>query len=995
MRVLFYSLIRRNIKFLLVFLLSGVIVACGGHTSSDQPSTSDNNGTTVAVENAELSHSVDYNNPNFSVADFPDGDFKGAANGLSPEAQANLLQRLKDMRVPPSQYGGLHVTADGSFIFDDSGFFDGLDTELPDTVGGLVNESVVGNGLVGANPAEGANTGNASQATADEEPLPNYAETDVFSLHSKPGANRVIYLDFNGEVIEQTRYNTYVTLWFQPSLRYDAKPFSLDSDYSQFSQEELRDIVNIWHQIAEDFAAFNVNVTTELPASFNRHTGRILFTESADEEGRDMPRTGPFIPAGVAWPNVFGEDDYHTFESPALVYVDRIIQSSSSRRSFATVTARVASHEMGHNLGLSHDGDVNSSQSGGGYYAGHGIGKISWSPIMGNGSKEVIQWSIGEYAVANNFEDDLAIMADKLNLRPDDVPDDVNATDLPRLATAGDAIIVHRPVDGITAMDQANRANQGIIGLNASGDPDVDVFEFDMAAGKLQLTITPQWHGFQNDAVDYLRGSNLDVYAELYDADGTLVQVASESNDTFAKFDQNFPEGRYYLAISAESSVNYSAYSSQGGYFIHGKRPEPQADLSVDINLAADDREANSDNQQTYTLQYLLRNDGPNFAGNVSVLVSPDGSVTMVQASADGMSSYDHDNGKWLVEQLCSGCESVLTIEYATPNILASADFAAEVIYSTSNDPDSEPNNQALSEDDYIQYTVPPIVNADVSLSAVVIEDTRLTNGQYQIRYTLSNAGDNAAQQLETRVVDDSSVTIQAVTSSSGSFANGVWSVADLNVAESIDLVVAYHEAEASSYSLSHSSEVIGSAVYDPDSSPNNGVAAGEDDAVEITLVSTLPQMVDIEISRQTEVQENAGQTTVQAQYTLYNAGEFPAEYVVVQMSESGEVYRSPATVTSGLFTEHNKQWRVTNLQPGQAVKLSFVATLPPALPNQHNRATVRMEVIEIDKPDVDSMPNNHNESEDDMVTDGWYNHGGQIHIELRDLPEVTIPSIP
>ena len=60
--------------------------------------------------------------------------------------------------------------------------------------------------------------------------------------------------------------------------------------------------------------------------------------------------------------------------------------------------AEAASHEAGHNMGLSHDGTSTAA-----YYGGQGSGATGWAPIMGVGYyKNLSQWSKGEYALANN-----------------------------------------------------------------------------------------------------------------------------------------------------------------------------------------------------------------------------------------------------------------------------------------------------------------------------------------------------------------------------------------------------------------------------------------------------------------------------------------------------------------------------------------------------------------------------------------------------------------
>ena len=61
------------------------------------------------------------------------------------------------------------------------------------------------------------------------------------------------------------------------------------------------------------------------------------------------------------------------------------------------------SHEVGHTLGLSHDGVTGGPE----YYEGHN----GWASIMGVGYyQELTQWSSGQYSGASNTQDDLAII---------------------------------------------------------------------------------------------------------------------------------------------------------------------------------------------------------------------------------------------------------------------------------------------------------------------------------------------------------------------------------------------------------------------------------------------------------------------------------------------------------------------------------------------------------------------------------------------------------
>jgi len=160
-----------------------------------------------------------------------------------------------------------------------------------------------------------------------------------------------MYLDFDGHNLQNTawnvgRANVLVALPFDPS-RND-NPVTV----ANFSQSEMNRIAEIWHRIAADYAAFDIDVTTEEPDVFTNTTGRILFTHDIDANGNSMPWQNA---TGAAYVDVFGLSDYATFHSPALVYYTNLY---TYVQGYAPPAAESASHEFGHQLGLSHDGRV-------------------------------------------------------------------------------------------------------------------------------------------------------------------------------------------------------------------------------------------------------------------------------------------------------------------------------------------------------------------------------------------------------------------------------------------------------------------------------------------------------------------------------------------------------------------------------------------------------------------------------------------------------------
>lgn len=389
--------------------------------------------------------------------------------------------------------------------------------------------------------------------------------SEAFALHSNPGASKVIYLDFDGHQISGTAWNSSVDTLYAAPYDKDGSPYS-------FSQSELDAIATIWHRVAEDYAAFDVDVTTEAPASMGPETGRILITKSVDENGVSMPYSSA---GGVAYVGVWGNSNYEYYQ-PALVYYNNL---GSGHPPYV---AEAASHEMGHNQGLSHDG----TNSGGTYYGGHGSGFTDWAPIMGNSyGAQVSQWSRGDYDDANNTQDDVAILISNLTERADDHGNEPSAASTLQADSTGTVVATNPESDPFNNY----RGNKGVISY--SGDQ--DYFMIDAGSGDISLTINPAWQAYRNDKE---RGANLDIQAVLLDAQGQAIQTADTQQDTFASIQATVAEGTYYLAITGvgEGST-YDNYASHGQYFINGSVPVPSGD-TTDTNTAP---QANNDSATT------------------------------------------------------------------------------------------------------------------------------------------------------------------------------------------------------------------------------------------------------------------------------------------------------------------------------------------------------------------------------------------------------------
>lgn len=465
-----------------------------------------------------------------SIQALPAGKFRNRLESLPAQASSNALRQLQAFSFPEIDLETLDIDDNGGIFY--------ADTLLPDPAKTDANES-----LAPAGPAA------APASTLD----------DAFLLHSRPGATKVVFIDFDGAIITGTAWNgTHSTL--------DATAFNVEGDAGTFSDAERTRIVDIWHRVAEDLAPYDIDVTTQEPAVFNSTTGTILVTHSIDANGNAINCTSC---GGVAYVGVFGNSNYHTYYSPALVFFDKLGGGG------ATYVAEASSHEFGHNLGLSHDVAPGTN-----YYGGHGSGLVSWAPIMGNSyNNNVTQWSKGEYAGATQLQNDLAIIDGKLGYRPDD-HGNTRASSSDLNVDSGGSVVSSNP-----ELDPHNllTGNKGII--NSSSD--VDVFSFVSGGGPVSLTVNPGWDAFYR--ASSRRGSNLDIQAELQNVSGATIVQNDPITDTSASISANVNAGTYYLLITGvgnsqlldagdPSSVYYSDYDSLGQYFINGSVPPASLD---------------------------------------------------------------------------------------------------------------------------------------------------------------------------------------------------------------------------------------------------------------------------------------------------------------------------------------------------------------------------------------------------------------------------------
>lgn len=374
----------------------------------------------------------------------------------------------------------------------------------------------------------------ADLAAAAAEPVNPWAGAlfpldQTFSLHSKPGSKRVIYIDVDGHTLSNTAWNGGTVP--NPLV---CTPWDTDGNPSSFSDAERTKVQQVWQRVAEDYAPFDVDVTTQDPgaAAMTRDS---LADEYYGVRVLITPMSSYFGGAGGrAFVGVF--DSIGDAYKPALIFPEKLANGEK-------YVGEACSHEAGHTLGLLHDGTTSGAE----YYQGHGTGETGWAPIMGSGYyKPVTHWSKGEYPLANNQEDDLAIINQNGAVyRADDM--------------GGSSATSHMLAAGSTL------SSQGVI--ERTGD--VDVVSFAAGSGPATITVLPA-----------LLGGDLDVSLELRDESGALVASANPAETLGASLTANLSAGTYYLSVTGTGkgdplSTGYSAYASLGAWRLSGAVADP------------------------------------------------------------------------------------------------------------------------------------------------------------------------------------------------------------------------------------------------------------------------------------------------------------------------------------------------------------------------------------------------------------------------------------
>lgn len=351
----------------------------------------------------------------------------------------------------------------------------------------------------------------------------------VPAYDSYPHGTASLYLDFDGHSealwgyptgqVGRNRFNNVVT-----------PAFDLDGNAASFNAAELAAIHEIYRRVAEDFAPFNINVTTVQPGNFSDQVALRVAIGGSSQNWYVRPA------GGVAFTG--------TFTNGQLVNtVYAFSQTWGGAARSARAIADAASHEAGHAFGLEHQRLYDPRT--GALLNEYNPGTAERTPIMGfDSADDRTTWHNGTVGMVSDplrgthfpiVQDDMAVIADEatngFGYRPDDHGNTRQTAT--NLLPFGDGQIV----------------GSGVIETTI----DRDSFAF-IASGDVRLTVSPA-------AV----GPNLDARIELYDRNDRLVAWSDPDNSLDATIRVDGLLGNYYVVLKS-----HGTYGDVGQYSVSG-----------------------------------------------------------------------------------------------------------------------------------------------------------------------------------------------------------------------------------------------------------------------------------------------------------------------------------------------------------------------------------------------------------------------------------------
>lgn len=309
----------------------------------------------------------------------------------------------------------------------------------------------------------------------------------------------VILLDFDGQYVSGTTFGSPIT----------AAPSNANGSTA------TKD--SILNYCREMLSMFNVIVTLDSTLFHLAPQGRkirVIFTPTCEWFGCSA--------GGVSFPNSL------TWDTNTPSFAFDIVGNTRTK-------AICAVHEIGHQVGLGHQGVPGSTE----YNPGSGTGETGAAPIMGTAyAKNMPVWWSGTLGTTSDVQHDLPQLVTAFGIKPDDV--------------------------GSTFQQAKGLQNgAGFYGLIAVSDS--DYFRIELPESKsVTIAVSPWSTGSPNVS------STFDAAFDIYNKDKLLLQSSNAPTTLNASVTTTLPAGVYYVKVRADrQNANHtSGYGFMGHYSI-------------------------------------------------------------------------------------------------------------------------------------------------------------------------------------------------------------------------------------------------------------------------------------------------------------------------------------------------------------------------------------------------------------------------------------------
>ncbi|NND98781.1 MAG: DUF11 domain-containing protein [Pirellulaceae bacterium] len=443
----------------------------------------------------------------------------------------------------------------------------------------------------------------------------------------------------------------------------------------------------------------------------------------------------------------------------------------------------------------------------------------------------------------------------------------------------------------------------------------------------------------------------------------------TDGNGSFVWDTQGIATGDYYVYAMVSDGDNAPVYSYSTGVV----EITEAADLAVTQQLVTP---TNVEVDDAFTVAYVVSNNGPDAAANVSEVISLPANAVFVSSSVTP-SSTDGSNLTFDIGSLASGANATIEVVMNAPGTPETLRTQSQISADT-YDPDASNDANELA----ILVNAEPVLLPDLSVTLASTLAPVDVNQPYLYELTIENNGVGNAtnvvvsEQLPANV----SYVRTDVTQGTASFdSNNRFVTVSLGDLAPGERATVGFVTEASAAGSLISTTVVSSDEDDADTTDNFLITVNAANALP-------PAAADLALSITSDATNPKSGDRVQIDLTISNEGPGVASGIQVLVPLPPQLQFVSAVEGQGTYDPVTGIWNVGNIRDNLSRTLSIVATVVGT-----GAITNTAEITAVSESDPDSTPNNGDTSEDDFSSVSM-NLGPDTRILVPNL--VTRPHV-